>query len=86
MKKITASERAILDRVLFAETFDTLLEETQLKRGALRDDLMNLLNNGYLETYDTQPDGSRKVRFYDTDHLENYAFRATRAGLNALKA
>ncbi len=86
MRKITISERLVLGQLLHVETFDTLLEETQLPRGALRDDLMNLLNIGYLEAYDILPSGHRKTRFCDTDNLEKYAYRATRTGLNALNA
>ena len=86
MKKITASERLILDKALYAESFETLLEETQLHRGALRGDLMSLLNAGFLEAYDLDKSGHRKTRFCDTDNLEQYAYRATRTGLNALNA
>ncbi len=86
MRKITASERLILDKVLFAESFFTLLDETNLQRGALRDDLMCLLNAGLLEAYDMDKSGLRKTRFCDTDNLEQYAYRATRTGLNALNA
>jgi len=86
MKKITASEKLILDRTLYVETFETLQIETQLHRGALRGDLMNLLNAGLLEAYEINPSGHRKTRFCDTDNLEQYAYRATRTGLNALIA
>lgn len=86
MRKITASERLILDKAIYAESFYTLLEETQLQRGALRDDLMSLLNAGLLEAYDLDKSGHRKTRFCDTDNLEQYAYRATRTGLNALNA
>jgi hypothetical protein len=86
MRKITASERLILDKTIFAEPFYTLLDETKLQRGALRDDLMCLLNAGLIEAYDMDKSGQRKTRFCDTDNLEQYAYRATRTGLNSLNA
>lgn len=85
MTKISASQRLILDKTIFIESFDTLLTETQAHRGALRGDLMFLLNSGFLEAYDQTTPDHRKAPFCDMDHLEQYAFRATTTGLRALK-
>lgn len=86
MTKISASQRLILDKTIFIESFNTLLAETQLQRGALRGDLMSLLNSGYLEAFDQTIPDHRKATFCDMDHLEQYAYRATTIGLRALKS
>ncbi|MEX1063395.1 MAG: hypothetical protein WEC12_07315 [Balneolaceae bacterium] len=82
--KLTSSEKKILSLLIYPETFNQLLEETGLQKGLLRDDLMNLVSHRYVEVY--EKDGSRPVSpFYDSDHLELFAFKATKSGLNAIQ-
>ena len=44
MRKLYTSEIEVLSRLIFPETYDVLLEETRLPPGALRDDLITLIN------------------------------------------
>ena len=83
--KISGSERRVLERLIFPESFQDIMEETGLQYGELRDDLINLLSFRFVEAY--QGDGSRVVltSFYDSDNLQNFTFRATQKGLSAIK-
>lgn len=83
MKKVTSSQRNVLERLIFIEDYNSLLEETGLQRGELRDDLMQLINAGMIEVYDD--DRSNRLTGYDSDNLQFFSFRATRSGLNMLK-
>lgn len=54
--------------------------------GELRDDLMNLLSDGMVEVYeraeDTKP---MTIRYFDADRPHLFHYRATKAGLDAMK-
>lgn len=82
--KITPSERSVLERLVFPEPFATILEETGLQGGELRDDLINLLNFGFVETYHFKGDKITTTEFYDADNLQKFTFRATSKGLAAI--
>jgi len=82
--KITSSEHSILDQLVFPESFAKIMEETGLPYGELRDDLINLLNFGFIEAFE---DDERRVTpsgFYDADNLQDFTFRATSKGLSAI--
>lgn len=83
--KITSTERRVLERLIFPESFQIIMEETELLYGELRDDLINLLSFGFVEAY--EDDGKRiaLTSFYDSDNLQNFTFRATKKGLMAIK-
>lgn len=82
--QLTPSERQILERTLYAESFDRLLEETGLDAGSLRDDLNHLVSLRLIQV--CRMEGERKpVSFYDLDHLGRFAFRATGSGLRAMQ-
>ena len=82
--KLTPSERQILDLLIYPETFDNIIKESGLARGTVRDDIMNLVSHGYIEVY--EKNGKDTVSpFYDSDHLEEFAFKATRSGLKAIQ-
>ena len=49
---LTATERQILNALLFKEDFPSLMMETGLPYGVLRDDLMTLISRGWVEVYD----------------------------------
>lgn len=82
--KITPSERSVLERLIFPEPFATIMEETGLQYGELRDDLINLLNFGFVETYQFKGKKITITEFYDSDNLQNFTFRATSKGLAAI--
>ncbi|MCH8523722.1 MAG: hypothetical protein LAT52_04150 [Balneolales bacterium] len=64
------------------ESMQTLLDETGLQYGELRDDLTNLISSRLIEVYDgsTGPQNG----FYDLDNLMDYYFRITRLGITTL--
>jgi len=83
-RKISQSERAILRELIFVEPFSHLSEATGLTFGALRDDLINLINHGYIEVF--SGDGRRSVSpFYDSDHIDQFSFQATKLGLKSIQ-
>lgn len=84
-RKVSTSERLVLGRLIFTESFSTILEETGLQYGELRDDLINLMSFGYIEAYTSRGGRIALTSFYDADHLEDFAFRATKKGLTAIK-
>ncbi|HET6527694.1 MAG TPA: hypothetical protein VFG39_02995 [Balneolaceae bacterium] len=82
--KITKTERSVLEKLIFPEEFEDILEETGLLYGELRDDLINLLSFGFIEAYES---GGSKVNLtgsYDSDHLQNFTFQATSKGLSEI--
>jgi hypothetical protein len=87
MKKLTVSERKILNQLIHLETFDSLITETGLKYGELRDDLTNLISRRLIQVFDEHnPAGNLShTAFYDLDNLNKYSFRISGQGLNILK-
>lgn len=85
MKPISKSWISILKTIIFPENFDTILQETNLHHGSIRDDLMQMLNGGYIQAI--EEDCNEKPHFtsiYDSDNLNRYAFQATSKGLKLL--
>lgn len=82
--RLTPSQQRILDVMLYPESFDQILEETGLHEGSLRDDLAQLVDAGYVEVREMESPNAHP-RFYDLDHLSDFAFQATRDGMRALK-
>lgn len=83
--KISISERQVLQRLIFPESFGVILEETGMQPGELRDDLINLLNFGFVEAYINDGVKITLTGFYDSDNLQDFTFRATKRGLSAIK-
>jgi len=83
--KISISERRVLQRLIFPESFQVIQEETGLLYGELRDDLINLLNFGFVEAYEDEGTKIALTTFYDSDNLQDFTFRATKRGLSAIK-
>lgn len=82
--KISVSERKVLERLIYPEQFEVIMEETGLQYGELRDDLINLLNFGFVEAYEQKNDKISLTTFYDSDNLQQFTFRATQKGLKAI--
>lgn len=81
--KLTPSEKQILSLLIYPETFQQILMESNLPKGSVRDDIMNLISHGYIEVY--EKDGKKPVSpFYDSDNLDQFAFKATKSGLNSI--
>lgn len=79
MKKATLSQKKVLNQLIFIESFDTLLTETGLQRGELRDDLIQLINAGMIHVF--EPASLKQITAYDSDRLDLFSFRATSRGL-----
>ena len=85
MRKLFPSEKKVLSRLIFPETYDVILEETGLQSGALRDDLINLINYRLIEIVDSDQNNVSGTSFYDADNLDDFTFRATKSGLKQIR-
>lgn len=77
--KLTSSEKQILRELIFPETVGHIQAETELSYGTIRDDLIKLINHGYIEV--SSSSNSASSAFYDSDHVEDYFYKATKLGL-----
>ncbi|MGM0546789.1 MAG: hypothetical protein ACQEST_08705 [Bacteroidota bacterium] len=84
--KITKTEKRVLERLIFPEKFQVILDETGLMQGELRDDLINLLSFGFIEAYEQTGNKISLTSFYDTDNLQDFTFQATSKGLTEIKS
>ncbi len=84
MRKLFPSEKQVLKCLIFQESYDVILEETGLNTGALRDDLINLINYRLIEVLE-EGDVQSSISYYDTDNLQNFSFRATKTGLKHIR-
>lgn len=82
--KLTPSEQSILRELIFPESFGHLAGETGLPFGAIRDDLIKLINHGYIEVYDGHT-GRSVSPFYDSDNIDQFSFKATKSGLKQIQ-
>lgn len=82
--KLSPSTRSILSRLLYAESWETLLEETGLHPGALRSDLSSLISRGYVEVLDRDQRKSLSP-FFDADNMQNFTYKATHSGLKQIQ-
>ncbi|MGD8427927.1 MAG: hypothetical protein PVH63_09855 [Balneolaceae bacterium] len=85
-RKITKTERRVLEKLIFPEKFQDIMEETGLLYGELRDDLINLLSFGFVEAYERSGSQIALTSFYDSDNLQDFTFRATSKGLAEIKS
>lgn len=82
--KLTDSEKSILRELIFPESIDHLLTETGLSYGSVRDDLITLINLGFVEVYEDRTE-SRVTPFYDSDQLDQFFYKATKRGLKSIQ-
>lgn len=85
-RKITKTEQQVLEKLIFPETFEDILDETGLLYGELRDDLINLLSYHMIEAYEHNGNKISLTSFYDADNLQDFTFRATSKGLSEIKS
>lgn len=81
MRKLTPTERKILDRLIFPEPFEVIQEETELKYGEIRDDIINLMNSRLIEAVNPGQPEDNSVPFYDSDNIREATFRITKSGI-----
>jgi predicted thioredoxin/glutaredoxin len=85
-RKISKSERNVLEKLIFPEQFQVIMEETGHLYGELRDDLINLLSFGFVEAYERNGAKITLTGFYDADNLQDFTFRATSKGLSEIES
>lgn len=85
-RKITQTEQKVLEKLIFPETFQDIMDETGLLYGELRDDLINLLSFNMVEAYERDGNKISLTSFYDADNLQDFTFRATSKGLSEIKS
>ncbi|TYP94843.1 hypothetical protein LX73_0132 [Fodinibius salinus] len=85
-RKISQTEKRVLEKLIFPEKYQDILEETGLLHGELRDDLINLLSFGFIEAYERSGNKISLTSFYDTDNLQDFTFQATSKGLGEIKS
>jgi hypothetical protein len=86
MKSITGSQRKILEQLIFPESYATIMDETKLMRGEIRDDLMQMMHQGLIKAIGHKDQVlNKKNFFYDLDKVEDCFFQATHKGLKILK-
>jgi hypothetical protein len=84
-EKLTLSEKSILRELIFPEPFSHIQDETGLSYGAIRDDLIKLINHGYIEVFDSESLLSVSP-FYDSDNIQQFSFKATKTGLKSIQS
>lgn len=85
-RKITESEQKVLNKLIYPETFQDILDETGLMYGELRDDLINLLSYHLIEAYERSGNKISLTSFYDADNLQDFTFKATSKGISKIKS
>jgi hypothetical protein len=85
MRKLSPSEKKILDRLIYPEPFEVIQEETQLAYGEIRDDLINLMNSRLIEAVDPDNPNSNTTGPFDSDNVKDSTYRITNSGINLMK-
>ncbi len=85
MRKLTPTEKLILERLIYPETFEVIQDETKLEYGEIRDDLINLVSYRLVEVVDREYPEADGTFFYDADNLNESKFRITKSGIKQLK-
>lgn len=82
--KLSPTLRIILSRLLYAESWETLIEETGFHPGALRSDLSTLISRGFVEVFDEDQKKSLSP-FFDADQMHRFTYKATHIGLKQIQ-
>ncbi|MCH2450879.1 MAG: hypothetical protein MK198_12145 [Gracilimonas sp.] len=85
MRKLTPSERKILDRLIYPEPFEVIQEETELAYGEIRDDIINLMNSRLIEVVDPEGLKANSITAFDSDNIKHSTYRITKSGINHMK-
>ena len=81
--ELTDLQFQILDSLYFVETFANVWEEAETTRPVIVDELRTMIDRGWIQVmlFDEKSDDYVRTPIFDTDHLENYFFLATKEGL-----
>ena len=82
-EELTELQFQILDSLYFVERFEHVLEEAEQARPIVVDELRTMIDRGWIQVMVFNHENGDFVRtlIFDTDHLEEYAFLATKEGL-----
>lgn len=80
---LSEHEFAVLDCLYFVEPFDKIVEETGLTPAIVGDVLKTLIHKKWVVPMAYKPDTDDYIStfFYDSDHMGEYRYLATREGL-----
>lgn len=81
--KLSPSEKSILRELIFAESFENIASGTGFPYGVIRDDLIQLLNHGFIEVAESIEKGSKP--FFDSDQIHLFSYKATGLGLKQIE-
>lgn len=82
--KLIPSQKIILRNLIFVESFHHIKTETGYDFGTIRDDLIQLINHGFVEVYDEKTELPISP-FYDSDNINHFSFKATKTGLKKIQ-
>lgn len=82
--KLISSQKIILRNLIFVESFDHIQTETGFDFGTIRDDLIQLINHGFVQVYDEKAELPVSP-FYDSDNIQRFCFKATKTGLKKIQ-
>jgi len=79
-------EKSVLEKLTFEEHFHHILEEMDFPRPVVADVLKTLLVKEMVHafTFNEKTNSALPTAFCDTDNLQDYLFRATKKGMDAL--
>lgn len=82
-EKLTVSEKRILRELIYPESFDHIITETNYTYGEIRNDLIQMINHGLIEVY--QHSDRTSGLYFDSDQVELFSFKATKSGLKKIQ-
>ena len=82
-QKLSDSEKRILRGLIYPETFEHIQSETNLSYGEIRNDLIQLINHRFIQVYGQ--DHQSQGLYFDSDHIEDFTFKATMTGLKKIE-
>lgn len=82
-EELTDLQFQILDSVYFVESFENIREEADATLPVIVAEMRYLIDKGWMQVmqFDEEKDDYVRTAIFDTDHLEEYHFLATRDGL-----
>ena len=80
---MTDQEFEILDELYFVQTFDALLNSTNLSESELKQWLYRLIDKGWVKCLDKLTEEVLAASLDFDSHYKNYHYLATKAGLLA---
>jgi hypothetical protein len=73
----------ILDAIYFVEPLENILEEVPAPRAVVLDELRTMIDKGWIQVlrFDEQRGDYIRTAIYDSDHMEDFRYLATKDGL-----